>query len=312
MPLDRHARRLIEMLRAGAPAEPRELTVSGLRRSMQQLAQVVDVRNVPLARVEERRLSGPGGPLPIRIYTPTSAGRESGGLVFFHGGMGVCGGLDTHDGLCRLLANASACRILAVDYRIAPEHRFPAAVEDAYSATQWLFAHARELGIDAMRIAVGGDSHGGALAAVVSRLARDAGAAAPALQLLFCPVMDLGAETESRKELADGYFFDRRTLDWAISQYCEPGTDLTDPRISPLRARDFTRLPPAHVHTAEFDPMRDEGKAYADALARAGVGVRYVCHSGMIHHFYAMAGAIPYARAAVEAAGAAVGAALER
>lgn len=294
------------MLAAGATAEPPELTATGLRRSMQQLAQAVDVKNVPIAGIEERRLHGPAGPLPIRIYTPEGAGRESAGLIFFHGGMGVFGSLDTHDGLCRMLANASACRILAVDYRMAPEHRFPAAVDDAHSATRWVFEHAAELGLDAARIAIGGDSHGGTLAAAVCRLARDAREAAPALQLLFCPVMDLSAETESRKALAQGYFLDRRTLTWAIAQYCAPGTELADPLISPLRARDFTGLPPAHVHTAEFDPMRDEGQAYAEALARAGVDVRYVCHSGMIHHFYAMAGAIPYARVAIEAAGAAV------
>jgi acetyl esterase/lipase len=300
----------MDMLAAGTGASAQqEITAEALRRSAWNLANAVDVKNVRVAAVEDLSLEGPGGPLRVRIYTPEGAGPESAGLVYFHGGMGVFGGLDTHDGFCRLLANSSACRIVSVDYRKAPEHPFPAALEDTEHATRWVFEHAAELGIDRGRLGIGGDSHGATLATVACRRLRDAGQPVPALQLLLCPVLDLSAETPSRREF-DGYLIDRKTLAWAIEQYCPPGTTVDDPRISPLRAPDFAGLPPAHIHTAEFDPMRDEGKAYAEAIADAGVGVHYVCHDGMIHHFYAMAGAIPNARIAVEAVGAAVGGAL--
>jgi acetyl esterase len=310
MALDRYAKRLLDMVAVGATPERTTLTADILRQVMRQLAQTVDLKGIAVASVEDRDLPGPAGSLPARLYTPDTAGTESAGLIYFHGGMGVFCDIQTHDGLCRLLANAASCRIVSVGYRLAPEHRFPAAIDDAYCATRWVCEHASDLGIDAARIAIGGDSHGATLAAAVSRLAQERRGPVLALQLLLCPVMDLSAETQSRRDFGEGYLFDRRTLEWAIRQYCPPGADLADPRISPLRARGFAGLPAAHVHTAEFDPMRDEGAAYADALARAGVDVRYVCHGGLIHHFYAMAGAIPAARAALEAAGAAVKAAL--
>lgn len=294
------------MAAAGVMPEGSALGAGELRQAMRYLAQAVDAKDVAVGAVEDRRLPGPAGPLPVRIYTPAGAAPGSAGLLYFHGGMGVFCDIETHDGLCRMLTNASGCRVVSVDYRMAPEHPFPAAVEDCRWAAAWLAEHATELGIDPARIAIGGDSHGGTLAAVVCQLANQAGGPALALQVLFCPVMDLSAETASRKEFASGHFLDKTTLDWAVAQYCPAGSDLADPRISPLRALQFAGLPPAHIHTAEFDPMRDEGKAYADALALAGVEVRQVCHSGMIHHFYGMAGAIPYARRAIEAAGEAI------
>lgn len=294
------------MAAAGVNPERSALAAGNLREAMRRLAQAVDVKDVPVATVEDRRLPGPGGPLLVRVYTPEGAGRSAAGLLYFHGGMGVFCDVQTHDGLCRLLANASGCRVASVDYRMAPEHPFPAAVEDCYWAARWIAEHAAELGLDPARLAIGGDSHGGTLAAVVCQLAKDAGGPALALQALFCPVLDLAAETPSRREFASGHFLDKSTLDWAVAQYCVGGEDLADPRISPLRAAELAGLPPAHIHTAEFDPMRDEGKAYADALTAAGVDVRHVCHAGMIHHFYGMAGAIPYARAAIEDAGAAI------
>ena len=182
--------------------------------------------------------------------------------------------------------------------RLAPEHPFPAAVEDSYFASAWVWQHARQLSIDPTRIAVAGDSAGGTLAAVVCQRAKHAGGPSLALQVLFCPVTDL-SQYPSRGRPMGSNSLERKTLDWAISQYCPADTDLADCRISPLRALDLAGLPPAHIHTAEFDPVRDEGKAYAVALARAGVPVRYVCHAGMIHHFYCMGGAISYAQAAI-------------
>jgi acetyl esterase/lipase len=176
---------------------------------------------------------------------------------------------------------------------------------------QWVAANASELGIDTRRLAVGGDSAGGTLAAVTCRAARENAAPAIALQLLVCPVTDLRADSDSWRELGSGHFIDRGTYAWARDQYLASAVLLDDERVSPLRSRDHSRLPPAHVHTAEFDPVRDEGKQYADALTNAGVPVRYLCHPGMIHHFYCMSGVIPAARGIIESAGAAVREALQ-
>jgi acetyl esterase len=205
--------------------------------------------------------------------------------------------------MCRALANESGCRLVSVDYRLAPEHKFPAAVEDAYAATEWIAAHAAELAIDPACLAVAGDSAGGNLAAVVCQKAKGSGLTI-ALQVLFCPVTDIAADNQSRREFAEGYFLEGPLMRWAGTHYLPAGVDLNDPRLSPLRAADLSGLPTAHIHTAGFDPLRDEGKAYADALERAGVKVHYVCHEHMIHHFYAMAGAIPHAHTALKAVGA--------
>jgi acetyl esterase len=307
MPLDPHVKRFLHMVAAGGIPEASELTPAEMRQAILRLARAVDVKDIPIGKTESRELPGLGGPLPVRIYIPAAINPgKSAGLVYFHGGAGVFCNIETHEGLCRMLANESGCRVISVDYRLAPEHKFPAAVEDSYFATKWISEHASELGIDPDRIAIGGDSAGGTLAAVVCQLARQAGGPSLALQVLFCPVTDVSADTESRKAYAEHYFFDKTTMDWALRQYCPPGIDLGDPRISPLRASDLAGLPPAHIHTAEFDPVRDEGKAYADRLESAGVKVRYTCHEGMIHHFYGMAGVIPYARLGIRAAGVAI------
>jgi acetyl esterase len=293
---------------AGVSASSAHLTPYKMRRAMLRLAQALDLKGIPIGNVENWKVPSLGGPLAIRTYTPTAVKeqQESAAIVYFHGGAGVFCGLDTHDGLCRMLANASACRIFAVDYRLAPEHQFPAAVDDSCFASAWVWQHARELRIDALRIAVAGDSAGGTLAAVVCQRARQVGSPKFALQVLFCPVTDLSRESESWRTYGERFFLDRKTLNWAISQYCPAGTDLADWRISPLRAHDLSALPPAHIYTAEFDPLRDEGQAYAEALARAGVPVRYACHEGMIHHFYCMASAVTYAQQAIVQAGAAI------
>jgi acetyl esterase len=308
MPLDRQAKRILGMLAAaGMPARSDDLTAPKLREGMLRLAQTFDVRGVAIGAVENRDLPGVAGPVPVRIYTPhaLSAEEPSAGIVYFHGGAGVFCSIETHEGLCRMLANASGCRVVSVDYRLAPEYQFPAAVEDAHFAPQWICAHAGQLRIDPARIAIGGDSFGATLAVVVCQRARESSGPTLALQVLFCPVTDLSDQSASWKAYGEGYLLDRITLDWAIGRYA-PKMDLADIRLSPLRALDFAGLPSAHIHTAEFDPLRDEGKAYADSLARAGVPVRYVCHAGMIHHFYCMAGAIAYARHAIAQAGAAI------
>jgi acetyl esterase len=307
MPLDPFAKRLLDMVAVGGLPDSSDLSPTAIRQAMLQLAQAVDVKNVPIGRIENRGIPGPGGQISIRIYTPSQL--DDGmiaGLIYFHGGAGVFCSLDTHEGFCRILANESACRIISVDYRLAPEHQFPAALEDSYFVSKWVFENALALGLDPNRIAVGGDSAGGTLAAVVCQTAKLLGEPKLALQILFCPVTDATGNTESRRALSRGYFLETRTIDWALKYYCPPGVDLKDPRMSPLYASDLRGLPKAHVHTAEYDPLRDEGKAYADLLQRSGVDVNYTCHQGMIHHFYAMAGAIPYARTAIGVAGRAI------
>ncbi len=313
MPLDAHVRGFLDMLAASgrqkrkmwqlAPPEARQMALA--------LAQMVDAKDVPIGKTENGTLPGPAGPLPFRVYTPVApvAGPLA-GIVYFHGGGWVFGNLDTHEGVCRMLANESGCRVVSVDYRLAPEHKFPAAIEDAYAATRWVAAHASALGIDPNRIAVGGDSAGGNLAIVVCERAKAVGGPRLALQVLLCPSADMAATTRSRRDFAEGYFLETPLMRWALAHYLPPYADLRDPRLSPLRAADLSGLPPAHIHTAAFDPLCDDGKAYADALELAGVKVRYTCHDGMIHNFYAMADAIPYAYTAMKTAGAAIKAAL--
>jgi acetyl esterase/lipase len=305
MPLDPHAKKLLEMLNAAGAADVSRMAPDEMREGFERLAAMVGVNGVAVDAAEDHALPGLGGPIPVRVYAPKGSGAAAlPGLIYFHGGGGVFGSIDSHDSLCRALANAGACRVVSVGYRLAPEHRFPAAVDDAFAATCRIAAHAQDFGIDPRRLAVGGDSIGGGLAAVVCRMARDGGGPAIALQVLLCPVVDLSKNSDTRGEFATGYFLSQATIDWTLAHYCASGTDLSDPRISPLLAADLSRLPPAQVHTAEFDPLRGEGKAYADRLKAAGVAVRHTCHAGMIHHFYAMGAVIPYARTALAAAGA--------
>ena len=308
MPLDPHAARFLRMLAVSGMPEASQLDPGSIRAAFQRLAETVDVKDVVVGGVENISIPGPLGPLNIRVYSPLGAGsRLLPGLVYFHGGAWVFCNLDTHDGLCRALANSSGCRVVSVDYRQAPEHKIPAVIEECYAATAWVIEHASELAIDGRRTAIGGDSAGGTLAAVICQLARARCGPKLALQVLLCPKTDVASESASRQEFASGYFFDRTTLEWALKLACPPQLDLRDPRVSPLRAADLSGLPAAQIHTAEFDPLRDEGKAYADRLEQAGVDVHYTCHAGMIHHFYGMAGIIPYARTALETVGSAIG-----
>jgi len=305
MTLDPAAKRFLEMIGAASAPDIARLSPAEMRERFRRLMLLVGPKSAPIGRIDDGELPGAAGPIPFRTYTPSE--NLDGclpGLVYFHGGGGVFGSIETHDGLCRMLANASGCRVISVDYRLGPEHRFPAAVEDSYAAVNWVFAHASRLAIDASRVAVAGDSAGAGLAATVCQRASRDREPKIALQVLLCPVLDLAGESESRRSLADGYFLDKPTLDWMIKQYCPPSVELTDPRLSPLRAKDLSGQPPTHVHTAEFDPLRCEGRAYAALLERAGVDVRYTCHTGMIHHFYGMAGVIPYAHIAMNALGA--------
>ena len=279
------------------------------RAAFKFLTQFSEPQSVPIGKSVDIEASGPAGPVVLRVYTPVAAGAGSlPGLVYFHGGGFVLGDLDSYDPLCRTLANESGCRIVSVDYRLAPEHKFPAAVEDAFAALTWIEAHAGELGIDPNRLAVGGDSAGGNLAAVTCQLARGNKGPAIDFQLLIYPATVMGAPRD--KSSATGIIEDARNLRWFQEQYVPEGTDLSDPRISPLYASDFKDLPPAYIVTAGFDLLRSDGVAYAEKLKAEGIAVTHIDYPTMIHGFFMMQNWIPAAPEAVSAAARAVRSAL--
>jgi acetyl esterase len=265
-----------------------EMSVESARAVTRHEAAVASSRPpIPLALVEEIEVAGAAGPLRSRHYVPP--GPPAAGppplLVFFHGGGWVIGDLDTHDDLCRFLAARAGVQVLSVEYRLAPEHPFPAPVEDAHAAYAWAAANAAELGADPARVAVGGDSAGGNLAAVVSMLARDAGGPAPALQLLLYPVTDAHARTASRRLFGEGYLLTQADMEFFETHYLPDESARDDPRASVLRAPDLSGLPPAYVVTAGFDPLRDEGEEYALRMRAAGVPVALRRHPGLVHSF---------------------------
>lgn len=243
--------------------------------------------NQPIGAVTDRTIDGPGGPLPLRFYTPRGLSGESPALLFFHGGGWIYGDLESHDATCRFLAEEAQVRVIAVDYRLAPEAPYPAAVDDVMAAWHWIAEHARGIGIDPDRIAVGGDSAGGNLAAVVAQQTVAAGGPSPAFQLLIYPATDFRDTSDSRLTYAEGFFLTKAFMDLAEENYLIGGEDRSDPRLSPLHG-DVTGVAPAYVVTAGFDPLLDEGAAYAEKLRAAGVPVEYVCEDGLIHGFINM------------------------
>jgi len=310
VPLDPRVKRFLDALAAGKPPNALETTVEERRLGLTELMKLAGPQ-APVGRVEDRTLPGPAGALGIRIYTPLGAGPEPlPGLIYFHGGGLVAGTVATHDPIGRALANSGACRVVSVDYRLAPEHPFPAALDDALAAVRHIGAHAAEYGINGMRLGICGDSAGGTLAAATAQTAARIGSPRLALQLLICPILDYSRSTDSKRDLASGYLVDQATLDHDLLHYAPPGTDPANPRISPLRAEDVAGLPRTLIHTAEFDPLRDEGRDYFDRLARAHTEVSYTCHPGMIHLFYGLGAVIPYARTAFEQIGGEIRAAL--
>jgi acetyl esterase len=245
----------------------------------------------PVFEVTDRTFPGPDGELPVRVYRP-SLERPLGTLVYFFGGGWTLGGIDTSDGVCRALANAAGCLVVTPGYRRAPEHPFPAAVNDCLAAVSWVAENADALGTD--RIAVGGDSAGGNLAAVVAQQNRDLAA-----QLLIYPNTCYHAGTESLQDNDDRWMFNRHSVDWYWRNYLTVPEEGRDPRVSPLLAPDLSGLPPALVITAEYDPLRDEGERYAEAMLAAGVPVELTRYDGMAHGFFTMSGVLDDARRAV-------------
>ena len=298
MALDPQARIVLDqMANAGGPPI-NELSVEEARQAS-ALLNAMQGDPEPVAGVEDRMLPGPGSDIPVRIYTPSGKGPLP-VLLYFHGGGWVLGDIESSDPLCRALANASGCIVISVDYRLAPEHPFPAAVDDAYYATQWAAANAADFSGDPSRIAVSGDSAGGNLAAVVSQIARDRGEPTIKFQLLIYPATDAACNTPSHSENADDYFLTKNAMRWFWNHYVQNDADRKHPHASPLRADDLSGLPPALVITAEFDPLRDEGEQYAERMRTVGTAVQLTRYDGMIHGFIAMSGVIDQGKKAIQ------------
>jgi acetyl esterase/lipase len=295
MPLDPLAKRLLTMMAAAGPQARSRPSVEARRQSLAKLMQFARAE-APGVTTTDGMLPGRAGELPYRLYAPAGAEEPAPGFVFFHGGGLVAGSIATHDRIAAALAHATGCRLVSVDYRLAPEHRFPAAIDDAIDATEWVAREAASLGIDANRLVIGGDSAGATLAAIVCQEAAQSAGLSIAAQCLICPVLDFEATSPSREDFAEGHLIDRITIEADLSDYLPDGVDTADPRISPLRATRLTGLPTAIIHTAEYDPMRDEGNAYARKLLAAGVAVEHVCHDGMVHNFHAMGAILPQAQ----------------
>ena len=263
----------------------------------------------PVAEVENRSIPSPTGPIPLRVYRPVKDARLP-ALVYFHGGGFVICNLDTHDRLCRSLANASGCVVISVNYPLAPEYRYPAAVVDAYAATKYVAEHPAVFGIDPNRIAVGGDSAGGNLATVVSLLSRDRGGPRLKFQLLIYPLVDFYDESPSMQQYSKDHFLTREGMDWFRETYLRSREAGLEPTASPMNAADFQGLPPAMIVTGECDPLRDQGEAYARKLQAAGVQVELKRYEGMIHPFFQFAGILDTAKVAIADAASAVRAGL--
>ena len=242
--------------------------------------------------VTERRIPGPAGEIPVRVYRRIGLTGSVPAIVYLHGGGWVVGDLDTHEGSCRLLALESDCVVVSVDYRLAPEHPFPAAIDDAVAAYRWVHEQAMELAVEPGRVGVMGDSAGGNLAAVVAQVTRDTDVPAPTAQCLVYPATDALLREPSHELFADGFFLTEESIEWYRAQYLPDRNDWDSPLASPIEAPDLSGLCPALVVTAGFDPLRDEGHRYAERLADAGVAVRYRCYDDMVHGFFGM-GVLP-------------------
>lgn len=293
MPLDPQVQAVLDAAKKANVAELWQLTPHDARAEYLRRTNRLKI-DVDIHRSEDRAIEGPAGQIPIRIYTPREPKPEEKlpVLVWYHGGGYVIGDLDTHDSVCRALANEADCIVVAVDYRLAPEHKFPAAVDDCEAALKWVAKHAKEINADGARIAVGGDSAGGNLATVVSILARDAGFPNIVFQLLIYPVTAPEPETKSHHAFAEGYLLTRKTITWFFTHYIRSSRDTKDFRYAPLEADDLSSLPQALIIVAGYDPLRDEGVEYAEALIHAGNRVRLSNYEGMVHGFYLMGGMV--------------------
>jgi len=294
--LDPQLQLLLRLMAAAGLPRVESLPPKDARAFFRESAGLLTHAPVEMAQVLDRRIPGPDREIPLRIYVPRCGRSPHPVLVYYHGGGWTVGDLDTHDGVARAFAEEGECIVVSVDYRMGPEDRFPAAVDDALTAFAWVAAHASEFGGDPSRLAVGGDSAGGNLSAVVAQQTLDGGVRCPDFQLLIYPVTDLGAETESYETFAEGFYLTRALMRWFAGNYIADPSQRMDPRASPLRAGSVAGLPSTFLLTAGYDPLRDEGKAYANRLLEAGVDVEYRNYDSLIHGFLSMAGVVREAR----------------
>ena len=305
MPLDPNVQLMLSAMEQGGQGGLSEMGVEQARAMIEQFDTLAAGQPVDLPRVEDLTGPGPAGDIPLRLYSP-AADAVLPVIVFFHGGGWVIGNIKSHDFVCRKLAKQTGLTVISVDYRLAPEHVFPCAAEDCYAITKWVAENGQALKVDGSRLAIGGDSAGGNLTAVTALLARDRGGPTIAFQLMVYPVIDGMMSFPSYKENAEGYLLTAADMAWFYEQYAPAGVDRKNPLLSPLYAPDLSGLPPALVITAEFDPLRDEGEAYADALQQAGVEARSSRYDGMVHGFFGLDAIIPAAAPAMEEAAAAL------
>jgi acetyl esterase len=299
MPFDPQVQAMRERALAAGTPPLYTLSIDQARAADLAAIQAAAGTGEPVHEVIDRSIPGPDGDLPIRIYRPHGGTEPWPTLVYFFGGGWTLGSIETSDGICRSLANSVPCQVVTVGYRLAPEHKFPAAVRDCHAAVDWIASHAGEIGADPARLAVAGDSAGGNLAAVVCLLARDRSGPSLAAQVLVYPNTDYRGGTPSMRDNDDPALFNRRSVAWYWGHYLSTPDDGLDPLVSPLLAEDLTGLPPALVITAEYDPLRDEGEAYAERLRAAGVPVQATRYDGMVHGFFAMSGILDGGRRAL-------------
>lgn len=306
MPLDPQVQQVLEQVRQAGSPEYWKMTPEEARDWHNRKAALLDIPPETVFRSEDRNIPGPGGAIPLRIYTPRLTGESLPVLVWLHGGGHVVGSLDSYDALSRQLALRADCIVVSVAYRLAPEHKFPAGVEDSFVALSWVACHAESLGGDPERIAIGGDSAGGNLAAVCAILSREVGFPRIRFQLLVYPRTAAWEDSASHREFAEGYLLSRRTILWFHGHYLRSDEDRQDWRWAPLDAPDLSGLPPALVIVAECDPLRDDGIAYAERLRREGSAVELTCYAGMVHPFFSMGGMLDAGRKAIGQAAAAL------
>ena len=292
MPLDPQMQFVLDLVKKANYPQFCELSPAEARQLFDKTAPVLDVKPEPIFGLAERPIPGPAGAIALRIFTPSlpEPGAALPVLLFLHGGGWVIGSLDSYDAMCRVLAKRAECIVVAVDYRLAPEARFPAAASDCLAAYEWLAANAANLGGDPARLAIVGDSAGGNLAAVTAQAIKRKGGPQPVLQVLIYPVTAGTLDTPSHRAYADGYLLTRRNMQWFYEHYAPAPADRRDPRLAPLLARDLAGLPPALVIVAEYDPLHDEGVAYAGALKAAGNRVILSDYAGMLHGFFSLSG----------------------
>lgn len=284
MPLNPQAKAFLDQAAASGAPPLNAMPIAEARQALNAL--FIPEQKEAIHKVEDRKIPGPGGhQIPLRIYIPEAKGQLP-VLVFFHGGGWVLGDIESHDNVCRELANKAGCIVVSVDYRLAPEHKFPHAPEDCYAATKWVALNAASFGGDPARIAIGGDSAGGNLTAAVAQMAADRGAPGFVYQLLIYPVTNYAFDTPSYRENADGYLLTRDMMQWFWKQYLSNDEDGKNAYASPMQAREVRRVAPAFVITAEFDPLRDEGEAYGERLKKEGVPVEIKRYDGAIHGFF--------------------------